>query len=193
MSLLRPIQVRQDIACPACDQVLASMFPDRVESQPAEPWLLDGDTVPGVRNGLGDQPLGPDAFETMLTAGRCPACGHGLYVVEVTFVTGTEEDLLSWWACEHQPSETQMYAWSSPGHREWSVERTLTGSLTVMSHMAGPFACTLRDLDGPNGVSSSLARAAEWGAARDLVLAEWACMQVVNGLLRTNSARDLDA
>jgi len=169
------------LLCPHCRDLLALVEPEAFSTFGPGFFLDDGDSVPGMREAIAQLNV-QEGFDCILSVGTCSTCRAGYYVVEATFVDGSLEDLLDWYAADKgQPCSYRLVR--HPEQRPWlHIRRSTADGRDVHEHMFGPFPTDVAALKGPHGVSACGARGREgaWESARQLVAGLWEQINMVN-------------
>lgn len=167
--LLRPVAV----TCPSCAVTLLTVSATGETTPDNEPWLHDGDMVPGVVDGRTRRPL----RDAMLFVGRCAACSASYYVCEGKWLdaeAGEDAD-----ECLVQPQDVDgrySLATAAAPTAAWFLFEQHTAAGLLHTWWTGPLALPdTTGVVGSAGVSAcganGGAQASPWTRARELLQA----------------------
>ncbi len=170
----RPVTGEYSVNCPVCSSCLFLASADSSRTPNGEPWLLDGDAIPGTMHAI------EKGYSAMLSAGQCSACRARYYVAQLTVLHGDWDLLVDFhggfgvfdselpttnWICSFPASAEQV-------SRSWTLARTETPAGPVHEHAIGPFCLDrLSSISGATGVSACQRRGDSdpWSHAREVV------------------------
>lgn len=172
--ICQPVAAECSVNCPACSIALFLVSPDSGRTPTGEPWLLDGDAIPGTTREIAE------GCSAMLSVGRCDSCRAHYYVAQLTVLHGDWDLLVDFhggfdvfdaelprtnWLCSLPSHDPQV-----PG--AWLLTRSDTPAGPVHEHTIGPFVLDrLSNVSGPAGVSACQGRGNTdpWFHAREVV------------------------
>ncbi len=171
--ICQPVTAEYSVNCPACSAALFLVSPDSSRTPSGEPWLLDGDAIPGTT------PDVEKGYSAMLSVGQCGSCREHYYVSQLTILHGDWDLLVDFhggfdafdaelpitnWLCAIPSQDQQVQG-------GWLLTRSDTPAGPVHEHTIGPFVLDrLSSVSGPVGVSACQGRGDTdpWSHARNV-------------------------